>query len=349
MFELNGKRGFASDNHAGVHPRILKALEEANVGHAPAYGYDPVTRCADECFDEIFGRHVDVFYTFNGTGTNCLALAHLVKPGQTILTAEDAHILNAETGAPERITGAKLIGLTAPFGIIDPDALKEAIGGWKNEHVSLIKALSLTQTSDSGAVYTADQIRELCAIAHANGILVHMDGARIANAVAAGGDDIQSITWKAGVDLMSFGGTKNGGMFAEAVVIFNEELTDEFKYLRKSCGQLASKMRFLSAQFAELLRDGLWLSNAHHANDMAKKLFAVMQDLPGIHAPYEPQANELFAFVEEGIKEDLAREFSFENIGPVPGISRFVTSWDTQEEDIAAFAECVKKLIIEDR
>ena len=341
---LSGQRGFESDNCSSVHPRIMKALMEANVGHASGYGYDPVTAYADKVFDELFGRHVEVFYTFNGTGTNCAALAHLVHPAQTIVCADNAHINSAETGAAERITSSKLVGLHAPNGIIKPEVLLEYVGGWMSEHVPSPAVLSLTQVTDSGFVYTPAEIKELCDIAHEHGMTVHMDGARLANAVAANNDDLIGTTCGSGVDVLSFGGTKNGFMFGEAVVFFDTKKAEFFKHTRKSCGQLPSKMRYIAAQFIEALKGGLWLEMAHHSNDMAMEMYTKMGKLPCFRTPYKPQANELFAFVDDKIKWDLLKKFPFNNFGPEPGISRFVTSFDTTSEDIDVFLNYAMEL-----
>jgi threonine aldolase len=334
---LTETRGFESDNCSTVHPRIMRALERANRGHASSYGGDPITAEAEKVFDAVFGRPVDVFLTLNGTGTNCAALAHLIKPYQAIVCADTAHINCAETGAPERIAGGKLIGLPAPDGKVKPELLLALLGGWQSEHVALPSVLSLTQVSDEGTVYSPGEISELCRIAHSHGMKVHMDGARLANAVVANGGDLGGTTWSAGVDVLSFGGTKNGLMFGEAVVFFDQALSGQFKYTRKSCGQLASKMRYIAAQFVEALSDGLWLEMAGQANAMALRLFEGMNITPGFRAPYRPQANELFAFVEAGIRDALRARYSFLDMGPEPGISRFVTSFDTQPEDVDDF------------
>lgn len=341
---LNGQRGFESDNCSSVHPRIMQALETVNKGHAAGYGYDPITAYADKVFDELFGRHVEVFYTFNGTGTNSAALAHLATAGRTIICAENAHINSAETGAPERMTCAKLTGLDAPNGIISEKSLLNYVEGWISEHNPLPAVLSLTQITDSGFVYKPWEIKRLCGIAHEHKISVHMDGARLANAVAANGDDLIGMTCDAGVDVLSFGGTKNGFMFGEAVVFFDPLQAKYFKHTRKSCGQLPSKMRYIAAQFIEALKDGLWLETAHHSNHMALNLYEKMKQLPCFKTPYEPQANELFAFVDKKIEGGLRKRFTFNNFGPVPGISRFVTSFDTSETDIEVFLDYAMEL-----
>lgn len=335
MITLTGKRGFESDNCSSVHPRVMEALNAVNQGHVKGYGYDPVTAEADRIFDRLFGRHVEVYYTFNGTGTNSAALAHLVKPYHCIVCADTSHINSAETGAPERIANAKLLTLPCPDGKIRPEQLEAAVGGWQSEHVPKPTVLSLTQVTDEGTVYSPEELRILTGIAHGHNMAVHMDGARLANAVAANGNDLLGTT--DGVDVLSFGGTKNGLMFGEAVVFLNTALAPEFAYTRKSCGQLPSKMRYIAAQFIAVLEDGLWLEMANHSNQMAMELYRRMSELPCFRTPFVPQANELFAHVDDRIKWALCEEFPFQHFGPEPNISRFVTAFDTTESDIETF------------
>lgn len=347
MLQLPGTRGFESDNCSSVHPRIMQALADANTGHVSGYGYDPVTAEADRVFEELFGRKVWVFYTFNGTGTNSAALAHLVKPYHCIVCADTSHINSAETGAPERIANAKLLPLPCPDGKIAPAQLLSAVGGWQSEHVPMPKVLSLTQVTDEGTVYTPQELNDLTAIAHEKGMVVHMDGARLANAVAANGGDLLGTTCDSGVDVLCFGGTKNGLMYGEAVVFFDEALAEEFRYTRKSCGQLPSKMRYIAAQFIEALRDGLWLEMAGHANTMAMELYTRMSKSACFRTPFVPQANELFAHVDNRIKWQLCAEFPFQHFGPEPNISRFVTSHDTKIEDVEALIRRAEELMHE--
>ena len=271
MITLSGNRGFESDNCAPVHPRVMAALGAANRGHVPGYGYDPVTAEADSLFDRLFGRHVEVFYTFNGTGSNAAALAHLVRPHHGIVCADTSHINAAETCAPERIAGGKLLTVPSADGKVTPAQLEGILGGWQSEHVPKPAVLSLTQVTDEGMVYTPEELRALTDAAHRHGMIVHMDGARLANAVAANRGDLAGST--AGVDVLGFGGTKNGMMFGEAVVFLKTELAEEFAYTRKSCGQLPSKARYIAAQFIALLEDGLWLELAGNANRMARQLY----------------------------------------------------------------------------
>lgn len=342
MYKLTACRGFDSDNCSTVHPRVMKALAAVNTGHVSGYGYDPVTAEADRAFDALFGRHVEVFYTFNGTGTNCAALAHLVRPYCGIICADTSHINAAETGAPERIANAKLVALPCPDGKVRPEQLGAVLGGWQSEHVAKPAVLSLTQVTDEGTVYRRGELEILTQMAHEHGMVVHMDGARLANAVAANGNDLAGTV--CGVDVLSFGGTKNGMMFGEAVVFLNTELSREFAYTRKSCGQLPSKTRYIAAQFLEVLRDGLWLEMADHANQMALLLYERMGGLPCFRTPFRPQANEVFAHVDSGIKWALCEEIPFQHFGPEPDISRFVTSFDTTPEDIQRLTDRAMEL-----
>lgn len=344
MSEETFCRGFESDNCSGVHERVIEAIIKANTGHCIGYGYDAYTQKAIKEFEKIFGEDISVYLTMNGTGTNAASLAHLVHQGQAIVCAQGAHIASLETGAVERMSGARIIEIPADGGKIEPEALEEVLGGWQSEHTPQIHALSITQCTESGRVYSPCQVKRLCDIAHSHGVLVHMDGARIANAAASCQDDIVGMTKDAGVDVLCFGGTKNGLLYGEAVVFFEKALGMGFKGTRKSCGQLSSKMRFISAQFEAVLKDGLWLSMAHHSNDMAEYMWQQMMDCT-LFRPYaKPDANELFAFVDDDIRDELRKRFSFMDVGPVSGISRFVCSFDTTRDDIDDFIAYAKKL-----
>lgn len=337
-------RGFESDNCSGVHEKVMEAIIKANKGHVEGYGYDIYTQNAVLEFKKIFGEDISVYFTLNGTGTNAASLAHLVHCGQSVVCAQGAHIAMLETGAVERMSGARIIEIPADGGIIAPETLEEVLGGWQSEHTPGMRVLSITQCTESGRVYSQSQVKELCDISHSHGVLVHMDGARISNAAAACDDDIVGITKDAGVDVLCFGGTKNGLLYGEAVIFFNKKLGNEFKATRKSCGQLSSKMRFISAQFEAVLKDGLWLSLAHHSNNMAEYMWNMMRKC-NLFTPYaKPEANELFAFVNEEIRDVLRKRFDFMDVGPVRGISRFVCSFDTTKEDIDEFFSYAKSL-----
>lgn len=343
MFEF--QKGFESDNCSGVHPRLMEALSRVNRGHASGYGYDEVTAEADRTFNRLFGREVDVFYVFNGTGSNCTALAHLIRPHEAIVCSAPSHINSAETGAPERIAGGKIMALPSADGKVALDDLRTYLSGWLSEHAVTPRVLSLTQVTDNGYVYSCKELAALTRLAHEHGLYVHVDGARIANAVAASGRDLSEMVTETGIDVLSFGGTKNAFMFGEAIVCLNRELAPYFKHTRKSCGQLPSKMRYIAAQFHEALRDGLWLETARHANAMARYLYQKMDASLAFSAPIIPEANQLFAFVDPSISQALKEDYSYNDFGPLPGISRFVTSWDTEEGEIDAFIERAEYLL----
>lgn len=345
----NHSVSFESDNCSGVHPRIMKALEWANRGYTSGYGYDEFTQLADKEFNLLFERQVDTFYVFNGTGSNCAALAHLIRrPYEAILCSSSAHIHTAETGAPERLAGGKLIPIPSSDGRITSEALLSQLSSWQSEHVVIPRVLSLTQITDAGFRYEDSHIKELCEIAHKHGLIVHVDGARIANAVVANQNRIIPMICDSGVDVLSFGGTKNGFMFGEAVIFLNRELSPYFKNTRKSCGQLPSKMRFIAVQFYEALRDGLWLEMAKNSNDMAQYLYRKMKESNAFSTPYRPDANEIFAFVNASVRDRLQKEFRFNNFGPLPDISRFVTSFDTKKEDVDALISTAEILMGEE-
>ncbi|MGC9344427.1 MAG: threonine aldolase family protein, partial [Bacteroidales bacterium] len=276
------KRGFASDNNAGVHPDILKAIENVNSGHTIAYGDDPYTEQATHKIKEIFGKECEVFFVFIGTAANVLGLDAVTQPYNSIICAETAHIHVDECGGPEKFTGCKLLSVETEDGKLTVEGIKKHMHGFGFEHHSQPKVISITQASEMGTVYTVEEIREITEYAHSMGLLVHMDGARISNAAVSLGKDFKDFTVDAGIDVLSFGGTKNGMMYGEAVIFFNKHLAHDFKYRRKQGMQLASKMRFISAQFTAFLSDDLWKKNAQHANRMAKLLEQKVSKIEGI-------------------------------------------------------------------
>ena len=345
VFDTVPPRFFGSDNASTVHPEVMAALAAANRGHVPSYGDDPYTRAAQAAFDEAFERPVHTFFVYNGTGANGTALCALLRPYQSVLCAETAHIYYDECGAPEHLTGSKLQPLPSADGKVRPEQLAPYMAFHGNMHHAQPAVLSITQATEFGTLYTLDELRALTAFAHAHGMQVHMDGARIANAVAALGCSLADMTWRAGIDALSFGGTKNGLMFGEAVVLFADAPAAQFAYIRKNCGQLASKMRFIAAQYVALFTDGLWLRSAAHANAMMTRLARGMQALPGVRVTQKVEANELFVALPKAAIAPLRAVSFFYDWDEPAGVVRLVTSWDTQAEEIDAFlAACSAQL-----
>ena len=336
-------RGFASDNNAGVHPRIMQALIDANTGHRIAYGDDLNTRAAVENFKKLFGD-CEVFFVFNGTGANVLSLQAMTQPFNSLICAQTAHINVDECGAPERFTGCKMLSNhTADGKLRIPDVTKHLTGiGF--EHHAQPRVVSITQATEMGTVYTVDEICEIAHFVHSNGLLLHVDGARVANAAAYLDVSLKEMITDTGVDVLSFGGTKNGLMYGEAVVFLNNSLSDNFKYIRKQGMQLASKMRYISAQFEEYLKDGLWLENARHSNRMAQLLCNEVKALK-IEVTQKVEANEVFAVIPPEANERLQREFFFYVWDESRNEVRWVCSWDTTEDDVERFVATLKKLI----
>lgn len=325
------KRGFVSDNCAGVHPDVFMALQASNEGHAPSYGADEWCANADIAFAKLFETDVPVSYVFNGTGANVLSLASIVRPFEAILCADCAHINADETGAPERALGAKLLGIPSGNGKLVPMDIMPYLDVKGNPHHSQPRVISITNVTEWGAVYTPDEVKALATLAHANDMLLHMDGARIANAVVACGCSMADMTWKAGLDILSFGGVKNGTMFGEAVLFFNKSLALNAPFLRKNITQLQSKMRFIGAQYVGLLSNRLWEQNARHANAMAGTLMRALEKYAFIEFVHPVQANMLFVRMPSAQADIVCKNGFGSQMGDV---IRMVTAWDTQEEDI---------------
>jgi threonine aldolase len=341
----NPKRGFASDNNAGVHPAILKALSEANEGHAIAYGDDPITAKAKEKFKEIFGSQSSVYFVFLGTGANVLSLKAITESYHSIICAETAHINVDECSAPEKFTGCKLVTIPTPNGKITPDDVRKHLHGFDFEHHAQPKVISITQATELGTVYTAVEIKELAHLAHEYGMYLHVDGARIANAAVSLGISFKEMITDTGVDVLSFGGTKNGLMYGEAIVFLKEGLDKNFKYFRKQAMQLSSKMRYISAQFLAYLDQDLWKQSAAHANKMATLLYQELKDIKGITVTQQVQANGVFAIVPKEIIPTLQQEFFFYIWDEHKNEVRWMTSWDTQKDDIKRFTSLIGKLV----
>jgi threonine aldolase len=339
------KKMFASDNNSGIHPSIFEAILEANDGHAPAYGDDALTLKAAAKFREHFGEESDVLFVFNGTGANVTGLKAMVRSHQAIICTEGAHIHADEGGAAEGIIGGKLLTVPSEDGKLTIPQIEQQLAHIGSQHRSQPKAISISQCTELGTVYTIDEIKALTSFAHANGLYVHMDGARISNAAAFLGCSLKEMTTDAGIDMLSFGGTKNGLMIGEAVVCLRKELASELKYIRKQSMQLGSKMRFISAQFERLLSDDLWFANATQANRMALRLAEGLQTLPGISLTQPVESNAVFASVPVEQIQQLQKSYAFALWNAVKNEIRLVTSFDTTEEDVDLFLATAQKVL----
>ena len=339
---------FASDNHAGAHSDILKAITLANSGHVPAYGNDHYTGRVTSQFRAIFGEKVETYFVFNGTAANVLGLKAAVQSHQSVLCAESAHINVDECGAPEKFIGCKLVTIPTPDGKLTPELILPQMKGTGDQHHSQVRAISIAQSTEYGTLYTLAEIRDLASFSHARGLILHMDGARISNACAALGCSLREMTTDLGVDLLSYGGTKNGLLFGEAVVILNSELARDFQYIRKQGMQLASKMRFLAVQFETLLTDELWLRNAKQANDMAALLYQEVLKVPEIKISQKPQANAVFAWVPKSAIPKIQAKYFFHIWSPELDSEnrnevRWMTSFNTTREQVLDFAQIIRQ------
>ena len=339
------RRSFASDNNAGVHPDIMAALAAANDGHVIAYGDDPYTANAVAKFRKLLAADVEVFFVFGGTGANVLGLKAATQSHHAIICADTAHINVDECGAPERFTGCKLLSVPTQEGKFRVDSFAHFMHGIGFEHHVQPRVISISQATEMGTVYTPKEIEQLATFAHQHDMVLHVDGARLANAAASLRLPLKTITKDAGVDVLSFGGAKNGMMYGEAVVFFDKALAKDFKYTRKQGAQLPSKMRFISAQFEALLSNDLWLRNAEHANRMARLLAANLRGIPQIKITQPVDANGVFAIVPKKYIARLQKEYFFYVWNEQTSEVRFMTSFDTTEDDIADFVSLVKKII----
>lgn len=343
--KLENRRGFASDNNAGIHPAVLQAIVEANVGHTVAYGDDPLTADAVARLQAHLGNHAAVFFVYNGTAANVLGLKAATQPYHAVICAETAHIQVDECGAPENFTGCKLLSLPGIDGKISPADIRRHLHGFGFEHHAQPKVVSITQATELGTLYTVEEIRAIAELAHHHGLYLHMDGARLANAAVALNVDLKALTADAGVDILSFGGTKNGMMVGEALVFFEPELTANFKYTRKQGMQLNSKMRFVAAQFNALLENDLWARNARRANDMAALLAEELKQCPQIEITRPVQTNAVFARMPRRHIERLTREFFFYVWNEETSEVRWMTAFDTTPEDVCAFVAAIQHVL----
>jgi threonine aldolase len=340
-------RGFASDNYAGVHPEILAALAEANGGHQISYGEDVYTAELQRVFRGLFGEQAEVFPVFNGTGSNVTALTSVMPRWGAVICTSTAHIHTDEGGAPERVSGLKLLTVDSPDGKLTPELIEKQAWGWGDEHRVQPFAVSITQTTELGTLYTTEEVRAIADYVHAHGMVLHMDGARISNAAAALGVPLRDFTTDAGVDILSFGGTKNGLLYGEAIILLDPSKSDGLIYLRKLNMQLASKMRFLSAQLIALLADDLHLRSAAHANAMAARLRGALEDgiadgsIRGLAFSQKTEANAIFAVLDNAAADRIRERVRFYDWDRAGGEVRWMCSYDTTEEDVDAFVVAI--------
>lgn len=338
------RRHFASDNYAGVHPEVLAAIAEANVGHAPSYGADPWTARARELIRAEFGERAEPFFVFGGTGANVVALSAMLLPWQGVICPAGAHINVDECGAPERITGAKLIPIVTADGKLRPGDLDIPLAKRGDEHSVQPRVVSISQTTELGTAYSPSEVQALADYAHQNGLLLHVDGARLANAAAGLGVGLAELTVGAGVDLLSFGGTKNGLIGAEAVIVFTGD-AGQLKFLRKQAAQLPSKMRFVSAQFIALMTGRLWHRSASHANAMARRLAAGIEHHPIVKLTQRVDGNSVFATIPRGYIPALQQRYHFYLWNEPESEVRLMCSWDTTEADVDGLLGALREIV----
>lgn len=340
-------RGFGSDNHSGISPEILTAISKANVEHALAYGDDEYCQRAEELFRQHFGPQAKVYFVFNGTGANVLNIDAMCRSHHAVVCAETAHINVDECGAPQRIVGCKLLTVPTPDGKLTPDLARTQLHGFGFEHHSQPRAISIAQSTELGTLYTLDEIRALADLAHSLGMYLHMDGARLANAAVALGCTFKQMTTDCGVDCLSFGGTKNGLLMGESVVLLNPELDVDMKYRRKQMSQLCSKMRFVAVQFEAYLSGDLWRRNAEHSNRMAQLLYEALKEVPEAKVMYPVQVNSVFVRLPRQVWTSLLDDYFFYDWDEANDEVRWMCSFDTTEQDIRDFVAALKRRLAE--
>jgi threonine aldolase len=344
-------RGFASDNFAGAHPDVLAAVAEANHGHVPAYGDDPYTAAVEERFRDHFGDDARPFLVFNGSAANVLSLLQAARPFEAAICPASAHMNVDECGAPERIAGVKLYTVQAPGGKLTPGLVEARLAGIRigDLHAAQPRIVSISNATELGTVYSPAEVRGLADLAHQRGMLLHLDGARLANAAACLDVPLRALSADAGADVVSFGGTKNGMLLGDAVVFLDPDLAADFEFIRKQSLQLASKMRFIAAQFDALLRDDLWLRNATHANAMAGRLVHAVKEIPGIRITERVESNAVFAILPPASRQRLLDawpgDLPFHVWNEETGEVRWMTSWDTTEDDVNRFAAAIAEAV----
>lgn len=337
-------KSFGSDNHSGVHPKIFQALQEANQEHAIAYGDDPLTKKAQLKFQEVFGSQTQTFFTFTGTAANVLSIQSLLQAYEAVICCSTAHINIDECGAPERYTGCKLLTVNSADGKFRPELAAPYMHYFDFEHHVQPKLISITQSTELGTLYTPKEIKEIADFAHSHDMYLHIDGARLANAAAALNCSLKEISFDCGADILSFGGTKNAMMYGEAIVFHDENIARNFKYKRKQAMQLASKMRFVSAQFIALLEDEQWRKTASHANAMASLLAEKLAKIPQVKISNTPQVNAVFAKLPKEWISKLQEQYFFYVWDEMQNEVRWMCSWDTSEEEVSAFVQAVSEM-----
>ncbi|HSB29813.1 MAG TPA: low specificity L-threonine aldolase [Pyrinomonadaceae bacterium] len=343
--KISPSRSFASDNNAGVHPEMIDAITAANQGHVIAYGDDLFTERAVKIFQKHFGRDIAVYFVFGGTGANVLGLQAVTRSYNAVICAETAHINVDECGAPEKFTGCKLLSVPTPDGKLRVEQIKHFLHGVGFEHHVQPRVISVSQATEMGTVYSRSELKTLADFAHRNNMLLHVDGARISNAAVSLNSSFREITRDSGVDVLSFGGAKNGMMYGEAVVFFDQKLASDFKYIRKQGMHLPSKMRFISAQFEALLSGDLWKRSATHANRMARLLANELENIPQIKLTQPVEANGVFAVVPKKYIPALQKKYFFYVWNEETSEIRLMTSFDTTEGDIEEFVKLVRKIV----
>lgn len=347
MNDIILKRGFASDNNSGVHPAVIEELINVNHGHVVGYGGDPFTEKAYSMLRKELGSEAEIFFVFTGTAANVLGLAGAARSWNSVLTASTAHIEGDECGAPEKFAGCKVLTVDTPDGKIRPELLKRHMHGFDFEHHSQPAVISISQATEMGTVYTVDEIKALAGYAHSYNMLLHMDGARLANAAVSLGLPFRAFTTDAGVDILSFGGTKNGMMYGEAVCFLRPGITSGFKFLRKQGMQLASKMRFIAAQYIAYLTDDLWKECAAHSNTMAKELEKRLREISGVTITQKVESNGIFIIMPSDVAERISKEYFFYSWNEQLSEYRLMTSWDTTSDDVNQFADLLTIMMSE--
>lgn len=340
-------RSFGSDNNAPIAPEIVQAILDANTGDAVGYGHDPWTQRAIACFARHFGDDVQAYFTFNGTGANVAALGSLLNPWEAVLAPATAHLQTDECGALERFSGSKVVPIPTDDGKVRPADIEPYLHGGHDVHFPQPRALSISQATEYGGLYELDELRALCDFAHTRGLIVHLDGARLSNAAAALGTSLRAVSRDTGVDVLSFGGTKNGLMLGEAFCFFNPELDvrGAAPFVQKQSMQLASKMRYIAAQFIALLTEDLWLRYASHANAMTQRLYERVRRIEGVRITRPVRCNAIFATLDRAAIETIRREFFFYTFDEALPEVRWMTHWATTPENVDEFADCIEKAV----